>query len=163
LQRRERVLAEFARLDARRRSAARHEMTRQKRDILAPLPQGRDADRHDIEPVEQILAETAGGDLGAQVPVRPPDDADIDLPAAGRAPRPRSKGASGRPRPVCPGVASGRPAPRPRNTVRPGARSKVPILRGSPLLPPSRPNNSTSSRSGRIVAQLTGTNGPCER
>ena len=71
LQRRHRVLAELARRRCRAASArARHEMAGQQRDVLAPLAQRRHPDRHDVEPVEQILAEPAGRDLGRQVAVR---------------------------------------------------------------------------------------------
>src|SRR5580700_2108582 len=50
-----------------------------------------------------------------------------------------------------------------RNKVPPCARSKVPTLRGPPSILVSVPNSSISSRSGRIVAQLTGINGPFDR
>src|SRR5437762_10389603 len=82
LQRRQCVLAKLARLDARRRGAPRHEMAGQERDVFAPLAQGRHPDRHDVEAVEQIFAEAAAGDFGAQIAVRGGDDADVDLDPA---------------------------------------------------------------------------------
>ena len=49
------------------------------RDVLAALAQRRQLDRHDREPVVQVLAEPPAGDLGLQILVRRGDDADVDL------------------------------------------------------------------------------------
>ncbi len=57
-------------------------MPRHQRDVLAPVAQRRHLDRHDVEPIEQILAEAAGADLAGKVAVRRRDDADIDLDPA---------------------------------------------------------------------------------
>ena len=51
-------------------------------DVLAPLGQGRQADGDDVQPVEQVLAELAAGDLGGQVARRRADHADVDLDPA---------------------------------------------------------------------------------
>ncbi|MNX27781.1 hypothetical protein D3C86_578740 [compost metagenome] len=48
-------------------------------DVLAALGQRRHADRHNVQPVEQVLAEPPLGDLDLQVARGRGDDADIDL------------------------------------------------------------------------------------
>ncbi len=62
-------------------------MASQKWNILTPFAQRRHADRHHVEPVEQVLAEPCGRDLARQVAVGRGDDTYIDLDAA-RAPYP---------------------------------------------------------------------------
>ena len=52
-------------------------MAHQVGDVLGPLAQGRQADRHDVEPVEQVLAEQALADQLAQVAVGRGDDAHV--------------------------------------------------------------------------------------
>ena len=47
-------------------------------DVLAPLAQRRQVDRHHVQPVVQILAEPLGLDLGQQVAIAGGDDARID-------------------------------------------------------------------------------------
>src|SRR5213593_4440625 len=47
-------------------------------NILATLAQGRAHDRHDVEPEEQVLAESAGSDALAEVLVGRGDDARVD-------------------------------------------------------------------------------------
>ena len=47
----------------RSRRAARAKWADQRRDVLAPLAQRRHVDRHHVQPVEQVLAEPALGDL----------------------------------------------------------------------------------------------------
>src|SRR5207302_326947 len=54
-------------------------------DVLAPVAQRRHADRHDIEAVEEILAEAPRAHLGGEVAVRRGDDAHVDLDLAGAA------------------------------------------------------------------------------
>ena len=51
----------------------------QKRNVLDPLPERRDVERDDIQPVEEVFAETPGCDLRQEIPVRRGDQADIDL------------------------------------------------------------------------------------
>ena len=55
----------------------RQEAPRQAQDVLGPLAQRRHADLDDVEPVEQILAEVAGLDVGLDVAVGGGDDADV--------------------------------------------------------------------------------------
>ena len=57
----------------------------QRRDVLAALAQGRQVDRHDVEPVVQVLAEPAGLDLVEQVAVGRGDDPGVDLLGVGVA------------------------------------------------------------------------------
>ncbi len=57
----------------------RDEVVGQQRDVLAPLAQRRDVDRHDVQPVEEVLAERPGAHLGQQVAVGRRDQADVDL------------------------------------------------------------------------------------
>ncbi len=49
--------------------------------------QRRHVDRQDMQPVEQVLAEAAGGDLGEGIAIGGADDADIDAANAGIADR----------------------------------------------------------------------------
>ena len=55
----------------------REEMAHEIGDVLEPLAQGRQPQRHDVQPVEQILAEQALIDLLLQVAVGGGDDPDI--------------------------------------------------------------------------------------
>ena len=57
-------------------------MAGQQRDVLAPVAQRRHSDRHDVEPIEQILAEPAAADLGGELAIGRGDDPDIDLDPA---------------------------------------------------------------------------------
>src|SRR5689334_7349590 len=57
----------------------RQEMARQLDDVLAALAQRRQPDRHDVEAIEQILAELALADGLAQIAMGGGDDADIGL------------------------------------------------------------------------------------
>jgi len=59
------------------RARARTEVARQLGDVLAPLGERRQADRQDVEPIEQILAELAVRDRGLEVDVGGGDDAQI--------------------------------------------------------------------------------------
>src|SRR6059036_245400 len=45
----------------------RHEMPRQRSDVVLPLPQGRQLDHDDVDPIEQVLAKPAGADLGLEI------------------------------------------------------------------------------------------------
>ena len=58
---------------------AREEMADQLGDVLAPLAQRRKAHRHDVEAVEEVLAEAPGGDLVLQVARRRRKHAHVDL------------------------------------------------------------------------------------
>src|SRR5690606_25944906 len=49
------------------------------RDIRESLPERRDLDRDDVEPIEEVFAEDAGGDERLDVAVRGRDDAYVDL------------------------------------------------------------------------------------
>ena len=57
-------------------------MARHQRNVLAPIAQRRNLDRHHAQPIIQILAESAGADLAAELAIRGSNDADIDLDAA---------------------------------------------------------------------------------
>src|SRR6516164_4666515 len=57
-------------------------MARHHRNILSPIAQRRDLDRHHAQPIVQVLAESAGADLAAKLPIRRSNDPDIDLDAA---------------------------------------------------------------------------------
>src|SRR3954471_8663055 len=58
------------------------------KDVLASLPQGRDADLDDIEPVVEILAEPARADLVGQIAIGGGDQPDIHLDVVVRSHRP---------------------------------------------------------------------------
>ena len=75
----------------------------------------------------------------------------------------RSNTCSCRARTILPWVSSGMSATSSSSSVPPWACSKVPILRPGPSTPASVPNSSISSRSGRMVAQFSPTNGPPAR
>ena len=75
-------------LDGRRLEALRRqtlllgdaeEMAHEVGNVLEPLAQRRQPQRHDVQPVEQILAEQALVDLLLQVAIGGGDDADIGL------------------------------------------------------------------------------------
>ena len=55
----------------------RQEVPGQRRDVLGALAQRRQADRHDVQPVEQVLAEQALADQLPQVAMGGGDDADV--------------------------------------------------------------------------------------
>ena len=69
------------RLEALRRQALllgdAEEVAHEVGDVLEPLPQRRQPQRHDIQPIEQILAEQALIDLLLQVAIGGGDDADV--------------------------------------------------------------------------------------
>ena len=54
-------------------------MVDEKGDIFAPFTQRRHLESHDVQPVEEILAEAFFGDLARQIPGGRGDHADIDL------------------------------------------------------------------------------------
>ena len=54
------------------------EVAAEERDVAAALAQRRERDGHHVEPVEQVLAEGAGGDLLLQVAVGRGDQAHVD-------------------------------------------------------------------------------------
>ena len=71
----------------------------QERDVVAALAEGGQVDRHDVEPVVQVLAEPAGVDLVEQVAVGRGDDPGVDLDRSGcrrpaRTPPPAGRGAA---------------------------------------------------------------------
>ena len=61
---------------------AREEMADELGDVLAPLAQRRKPDRDDVQAIEQILAETAGGDFILEVARSRRKHADVDLDRA---------------------------------------------------------------------------------
>ena len=64
------------------RRALAHERGRQIRNVLAAIAQRRQDHLDDVEAVEQIAAEPAGGDLRAQIAIGGGDDGDVDAFAA---------------------------------------------------------------------------------
>ena len=54
-------------------------MPDEERDVARALAQRRDADREDVEPVEEILAEAPGGDGAPQVAIGRGDEPRVDL------------------------------------------------------------------------------------
>ena len=61
------------------------EMVDQEWDVFEPLAQGGHLDRHDVQPVEEIFAESAGGDGLGEDDVGGGDDAAIGLDGVGSA------------------------------------------------------------------------------
>src|SRR6266542_2535184 len=55
------------------------ERAREERNVLAPIAERREPHRHDVQPVEQVLAEAPGAHLGGEVLVRRGDDPDVHL------------------------------------------------------------------------------------
>ena len=79
LQRRHRFLRDAQRRDPPLGREAGEEMADQLGNVLAPLAQRRQAHRHDIEAVEEILAEATGGDLVLQVARGRRQNPNVDL------------------------------------------------------------------------------------
>src|SRR3546814_4259111 len=67
-----------------RLGGAIEEVSCEQGDVLTPFAQCRQRDRHNVEPVEQILAEPSVGDSAGEVAIGGGDDADIgaDRPSA---------------------------------------------------------------------------------
>ena len=65
-----------------------HEVIDQQRNVAATLAQRRQRDVHDVEPVEQVLAEPPLRDLPVEVAVGAGDDADVERHRPGRPHRP---------------------------------------------------------------------------
>ena len=68
-----------------RRSSASQDVLGQRRDVLGAVAERRDDDPGDVEAVEQVLAEPAGGDLLRQVAVGGRDDAGVGAEGLGPA------------------------------------------------------------------------------
>src|ERR1019366_10737470 len=62
---------------------ARDEVPDEERDVAASLAQGRDVDRDDLEPEEQIFAEPPARDFDLEVPIGRGHDARVDLDRLG--------------------------------------------------------------------------------
>src|SRR5207302_2619373 len=56
-----------------------HEVADERRDVLRALPQRRDRDREDVQPVVEVASEGPGRDHLLEVAVRRGDDAHVDL------------------------------------------------------------------------------------
>ena len=69
----------------RRLGGTHEQMAGKRRDVALPVAQRRDRDVDDVEPVIEVLAEAAGGDLLAEAPVGRGDDAHVDGERAGAA------------------------------------------------------------------------------
>ncbi len=85
MQYRHRVLADLAFRQAGVGRNLIHEIVDQFGDVLAPLRQRRDADRHYRQPVIEIFAEPARGDLFFQVAGGRGNDPDVDMDLGGAA------------------------------------------------------------------------------
>ena len=72
------VARERGRAAAVARGDAREKVPREARNVLAVLAQRGHADLDDAQPVEEVLAEAPGADLGGQVLMRRRDDAHVD-------------------------------------------------------------------------------------
>ncbi len=79
------VVADGARRQAGGARNLLDEMAHEQRDVLAPLGQRRNAQRHDGQAVEQVLAERALGDLALKVAAGGGNDAHVDGDAVGAA------------------------------------------------------------------------------
>ncbi len=130
-------------------------------NVLAPLGQARRAQRHDVQAMEQIFAETAVFDVAAQIARGGGDDAHIHLhvrrrrQGGGSADRPARAGSSTASRAACRRLRRGRACRRALARTR---RSCAVRPSG-----PSSPKISLSMRSGAIEAALMATNGPPSR
>src|SRR5256885_11649721 len=82
LENRERLRADALHRFAELRGDFSDEVRGQQRDILPPLPQGRQLNRNDVQSVEEILSQDAVGDRPGDVPVRGGDQPYIDLDVA---------------------------------------------------------------------------------
>src|SRR5690606_22248460 len=60
-------------------SGALEEMLREQEHVVAARAERRDVDAHDVDPVEQVLAETLLRDLLVEIAVRRGDDARVEL------------------------------------------------------------------------------------
>ena len=60
------------------RSAFDKQVRDQRQDVVRPVAQRRHVDVHDVEAIEQVLAEPPGGHGLGEVPVGGRDDADVD-------------------------------------------------------------------------------------
>ena len=56
-----------------------HERVHERLDVLGALAQRRNADGNDVEPIEQVFAESTGLGLGGEIAVRRDDEADVDV------------------------------------------------------------------------------------
>ena len=123
----------------------------------------RHADRHDVEAVEQILAEAAAPHLRGQIAVGRGDDADIDLDAAGTA-DPLEGLLLQHPHDLALGLERHVGDLVEQQRAAMGLLERADLGRAvGAVARLSLPNSSISSRSARIVAQLTTTKGPPAR
>ena len=63
----------------------RQEASSQAKRVSGPLPQGRNANLHDVKTIIQVLTELAGPGHRFEIPVRGGNHPDIHLAALGRA------------------------------------------------------------------------------
>ena len=129
-------------------------------DVLAPRLEARDADRHHVQPVEELGAEAPGLHLAGEVAGGGGDHPHVDPHRVGCRRR------AGRPgRPARAGSSTGCPAacrrPRRRRGCRCGRARRGPG--STPRSGLSRPKSTSSICSAPIEAELTVTNGPLAR
>ncbi len=136
----------------------------QGRDVLGAVAKRRDDDPGDVEAVEQVFAESAGGDFFGQVAVRGRDDA-AHRCARVSVPPTRSNSRCWRTRRILAWADSGSSPTSSRKMVPPAARSNRPgFWRSAPVKAPrSWPNSSLSTRPSGNAPQLTRMNGPSAR
>jgi hypothetical protein len=83
----ERLGGDALRADLVLAAEAREEVVDEERDVVQAVAQRRHLDVHDVQPVEEVVAEPAGTHLGGQVAVRRRDHADVDGDREARADR----------------------------------------------------------------------------
>ena len=118
------------------------EVPRQRRDVVDARPQRRQAQRHDVQPVEQVFAKPPGIDQAAQVLVGRRDDADVgalDPRAADRGEVARLEDAE-------------QPGLRVQRHVADLVEEQCPALRL--LEPPRRPRRGPGERAALVAEQL---------
>ena len=133
-------------------------------DVLHPLPERRDVDRDDAEPVVEVVAEAARADRLDEVDVRGGDDRGRPSAAGALSPT-RSKRRSWRTRRSLTWRWSGMSPTSSRKIVPPLAMSKRPTRsRTAPVKAPRTwPKSSLSRSSPGSAPQFTATKGPVQR
>ena len=138
---------------------ARQKMPGQRRDIRGPLAQRRHRDRKNMQPIEQVLAEAAGFDVGDQVAIGGRNEPHVDLDRLARADRLDFAFLDGAQQFDLRGAGNSPTSS--RNIVPPEASTNLPTWRSvAPVNEPfSWPNRIDSTRFSGIAPQLTATNG----
>ena len=136
------------------------EVLREARDVLGPLAQRRQLQRHHLQPIHQVLAKRAGAHALGEVAVRRRDDANIHRHALDPHP-PRALRALAARAAACACTRASSSPTSSRNNVPPSASRNKPVR---PWIAPVNapflcPNSSAAASSGLSAAQLKRTNG----